>query len=85
MNATDGPFASSVATGAPTLFAPDDLHSETSYVRLTLRNHAQPEYAVLYPFFTLIVGVAVFWILNTFRIKIPYAACMFIVGMVRNL
>jgi hypothetical protein len=41
---------------------------------------ASPATAVLFPWVVQILGVIVFFILTRFEIRLPYAACMFLVG-----
>ncbi len=41
---------------------------------------ASPATAVLFPWFVQILGVSVFFIFTRFEIRLPYAACMFLVG-----
>jgi len=57
------------------------------YVRETLDEYATPLYAVLFPFFVLLLGVVVFFLLKRFGHlrfvpPVPYAACMFLLGMI---
>lgn len=43
--------------------------------------YADPQYALLYPWLVIILGVAVAFSLQQLELKIPYAAVMFTVGM----
>jgi len=50
------------------------------YVDITLACYGQPVYAVIFPFVMLTFGVIIFFLLKRFKIKFPYAACIFILG-----
>ena len=57
-----------------------------AYGRLCLNATAdeveyKSEYAVLFPFFVMSVGVFVFYCLQRFRVPFPYPACMFVLGV----
>lgn len=57
--------------------------SNVSYDKIRAAIAGQPAaYAVLFPFFTQIVGVIVFFLLKHYKIPIPVAAVMFILGAI---
>ena len=55
--------------------------SDDSLTLERLCESGRPEYAVLFPFFVMSVGVFVFYCLQRFRVPFPYPACMFVLGV----
>jgi len=58
------------------------------YAQQTLETYGRPVYAVIFPFFTLALGVVVAWSLTQFRRRlprVPHAACMFLLGVVMGI
>ena len=60
-----------------------DINNTSSYyvdgVEETL-NNAPPAYALLFPWFTETVGVIIFFLTTHYKVPIPYAACLFVIG-----
>lgn len=57
-----------------------DDEAAWNYQYESMTENAPSAYAVIFPFVVQILGVIIFFLLKHFRIPIPYAACIFLLG-----